>query len=110
MRQYVVDELRSHEVKRAKECVEKYCEPSDITGLYWLRLPEQILIPVQREHRTCMPHCTAVEIGDTWVKFEMLVRSRQRIRCDCVRMAGPEQREFVLHFADRVLDEAEIRV
>ena len=110
MRQYVVDELRADEVEKIKEYLDKYCDLSDMVGLYWLKIPGDILSPTQYEHKSCRPHCAAIELGDKWVKFEMLVRSRQRIRCECVSYATTQQRTFLLSFVDNLLDQTEIRI
>ncbi len=110
MRQYVVDELRPQEVERIRRYVEDTCEPAGIGGIYWLRMPEDLLSPTQYEHKPCQPHCSAIEIGDRYIKFEMLVRSRMKIRCQCVQMATLQQRNFILAFADKMLDELAIKV
>lgn len=110
MRQYVIDELRPEEVARIKTYLDEHCEASDLGGLYWLGLPDDLLSPRQYEHVDCKPHCLAVELGDRWVKFEMLVRSRQRIRCSCVALATQQQRTFLLKFADHLLETADIQV
>ena len=110
MRQYVVDELRADEVEKIKEYLDKYCDLSDMVGLYWLKIPGDILSPTQYEHKSCQPHCAAIELGDKWVKFEMLVRSRQKIRCECVCYATTQQRTFLLSFVDNLLDKTGIRI
>lgn len=110
MRQYVVDELRADEVEKIKEYLDKYCDLSDMVGLYWLKIPGDILSPTQYEHKSCQPHCSAIELGDKWVKFEMLVRSRQKIRCECVCYATTQQRTFLLSFVDNLLDKTGIRI
>ncbi len=110
MRQYVIDELRPHETERIRKYLEGSCEPSELGGLYWLCIPDDLLSPVQYEHNSCQPHCAAIEIGGDYVKFEMLIRSRRKIRCNCVHMATPQQRNFILSFADRVLTDLDINV
>ncbi len=110
MRQYLVDELRKEEVERIRERLSEGLEESDIKGLFWLRMPDDILGPVQHQHSSCGPHCTAVELGDGWLKFELLVRARGRIRCECVGYATEQQRRFVLRFADNLLEECGIVV
>ncbi|MBW1966467.1 MAG: hypothetical protein JRI48_03605 [Deltaproteobacteria bacterium] len=113
MRQYVVDELRPKEVEKIREYLDENCDLSDIEGLYWLKIPDDILSPAQYEHKSCQPHCVAIELGDKWVKFEMLVRSRQKIRwirCKCVSFATHQQRAFLLSFVDNLLDRTGIRI
>jgi hypothetical protein len=109
MRQYVVDELRPEERERIKEYLDTYCELSDIKGLYWIRIPDDMLSSIQCEHRDCQPYCAAVELGDRFVKFEMLIRSRKKIRCKCVGFATPKQRDFLFSFIDTLINETRIR-
>ncbi|MGQ9745372.1 MAG: hypothetical protein ACUVQV_05155 [Dissulfurimicrobium sp.] len=103
MRQYMVDELRQEELNRIRNYLELNCEPSGLGGLYWLHIPEAYLSKTQLEHKSCLPFCTAIEIGSSWVKFEMLIRSRKKIRCNCIAFATSKQRQFILEFADRLL-------
>ena len=110
MRQYVVDELRADEVEKIKEYLDKCCDLSDMVGLYWLKIPDDILSPTQYEHKSCRPHCAAIELGDKWVKFEMLIRSRQKIRCECVSYATIQQRTFLLSFVDKLMEQTGIRI
>ena len=51
-------------------------------GLYWLPLPEDLLSPTQLEHKEQHgPYHLAVEITNTAVKFELLVRSKVNLHC-----------------------------
>ncbi len=108
MRQYVVDELRKNELERASQYLEKHCEPGGVNRLYWLRIPDGLLSELQQEHSSCGPFCVGIEITDDSVVFEMLVRSRQKLRCSCIAYASQAQRQFVLDFADRMIRETEI--
>ncbi len=110
MRQYMVDELRRMELERIRGYLDRHCEASDLGGLYWLHIPDECLSPTQIAHKDCMPFWTAVEMGGSWVKFEMLVRSRKKIRCNCVAFATEDQRDFILKFADKLLAGTEIPV
>lgn len=110
MRQYMIDELRQEELNRIKNYLEFNCEASELDGLYWLHIPENYLNKTQLEHKACMPYSAAIELGGSWVKFEMLIRSRKKIRCNCVALATNEQRQFILEFADRLLLENNIPV
>ncbi|MGC9023175.1 MAG: hypothetical protein ACP5J5_08660, partial [Dissulfurimicrobium sp.] len=108
--QYMVDELRQGELDRIREYLNLTCEPSELGGLYWFHIPERLLDNIQIEHKDCMPFCSAIELGGSWIKFEMLVRSRKKIRCNCVAFATKEQRSFILEFADKLIIENNIPV
>ena len=108
MRQYMVDELRRQEVERIRAYLEKHCDLGGIDNIYWLNIPDDLLSPVQYEHRECRPFSAAVELGKNWVKFEMLIRSRVRIRCKCIHYASGDQQALILRFADKLLRECEV--
>lgn len=111
MRQYMVDELRQDELDRILGYLELNCEASGLGRLYWLHIPDACLSDTQLRHKnSCAPFCAAIETGGSWIKFEMLIRSRKKIRCDCVAFATMEQRAFILEFADRLLLENSILV
>ncbi|NDY43333.1 hypothetical protein G3N55_10835 [Dissulfurirhabdus thermomarina] len=109
MRQYLIDQLRPEEVERVRAELDRACEPAEVGGLYWLEVPEDLLGPEQFAHRECRPHCLAVEVGRDRVSFELLVRSRKKLRCACIAYATPQQRTFLLGFADRVLEAAGVK-
>jgi hypothetical protein len=50
-----------------------------------------------------------VEVDRNSVRFEMLVRSNANLHCDCIAHATPEQRQYILDLADRMLSEEMIR-
>jgi hypothetical protein len=110
MRQYVVDELRPAESKRIEEYLNENSELSDITGLYWVNIPEVLYSGLQAEHQECKPYSAAIELRDEYVKMEMLIRSRNKIRCKCIAFATKDQRDFLLEFMDKLIEETDIKV
>jgi len=108
MRQYVVDELRKNEIERVTSYLEKYCESGGVNRLFWLQLPKELLSDVQAEHKECGPFCIGIEVTDDSVVFEMLVRSRKKLRCSCIAYASDQQRQFILSFADKMIRETEV--
>ncbi len=108
MRQYVVDELRKNELERVEQYLKNHCEAAGVNRLYWLKIPDELLSDIQAEHKDCAPFCIGIEITDDSVVFEMLVRSRQKLRCSCISYASEQQRGFILNFADRLVKETEI--
>ena len=108
MRQYVIDELRGDDLERVLEYLNKHCERSELNNLFWLRIPDDMLSPDQYTHTDCQPHCAGIEVGDRFVSFEMLVRSRKSLKCSCIAFATPQQRQFILSFADRLVEETGI--
>ena len=55
------------------------------------------------------PFCFAVEVGDSWVKFELLIRSRVNFRSPHVSYASRTQRQFILEFVTSMIDELGIK-
>ena len=59
-------------------------------------------------HRDCRPFRFAVEVGekevgDSFLRFEFLIRSREKMRCTCIDYATRQQRDFILAYADRLV-------
>ena len=70
--------------------------------------------PEQFEHQNCRPFRFAVElgepvVGDCFVRFELLIRSEQTMRCACIGYATRQQRDFILGYADRLVEELALR-
>ena len=105
MRQYVLDELSPGELNALKGILKKRLEQGGTDNIFWLNLPDDLLTSIQYEHKACQPYAMAVEVGDTWVKFEELVRSRVNLHCGCIGFATSIQRQFLARFIDSVLDE-----
>ncbi len=98
MRWLVIDELLPGDSIRLAERLDAMELGSGITGLNWLPLPESLLSAIQQEHTaSCGPHVMALEVEDTLVRLELLVRARARLRCDCLHYASPA---LVAHMAD----------
>jgi hypothetical protein len=79
-------------------------------GVYRLQLPEGMLTPTQAEHSGCQPYYFAVELTVKQVSFEFLIRSSNVLRCKCIAYATPEQRDHIIHFADKMLSSLGIRL
>jgi hypothetical protein len=108
MRQYRVDELRPDDVKKLKTYMDEQHGPCQVEGLYWIPLEVALLDHVQKAHIDCRPFCFAVELKPTSIVFELLIRTRNRMRCDCIRYANPAQRERIFQFADSMLQTLKI--
>jgi hypothetical protein len=109
MRSYVLDEISSADIEKAREYLDAQAERSSIEDLYWLTLPRDLLSEEQSRHAECQPYCVAIEVGDDFLRFEFLVRSRVNHRCRCAGYPEEGQREFVMAFADELIRELQIR-
>lgn len=108
MRQFVVDEIPRRHLEGIDVYLKERAVPSGLDKIYWLELPQDLLSPIQREHPDCGPHYLAIELGKDNLKFEFLVRSRQRLRCDCVNYATPVQETFFLNFAHVLIQDLQL--
>jgi hypothetical protein len=109
MRQYTIDEISSDDIQKVRHYLDEHSHRSSIQDLYWLNLKPSLLRGIQLEHAGCQPYCVAIEVGDHFVKFELLIRSGVNHHCGCSRYAEPAQREFVIDFAEKLIGELGIR-
>ena len=109
MRQLLIDELVPEDVAAVIRFLRANAVESGIEGLYWVELTEDLLDPGQFEVKDDQPFCFAVELGDSWVKFELLIRSRTNMRSCETRFASRIQQEFVLKYCDRIIGELGLR-
>ena len=109
MRQFVIDELSPMERDNIDSYLKRTLSPGPMIGLYWLMLPPDLLSASQQGHEDHGPFHLAVEVEQNRVCFEMLVRSQTQMHCSCIAHATPAQRQFVLDFVDRMVEEELIR-
>jgi hypothetical protein len=110
MKQYVVDQLRYPDYEKLKACLDQTYGPAEMGGVYWIGLEPGLLTPVQAEHRECQPFVAAIELQETRLSLELLVRTRNRIRCNCIAYADDPQRSWLIGLVDRMLAQLEISV
>jgi hypothetical protein len=109
MRQYQLDEIARMDIPRVREYLNQHAVASSLDGIWWVDLPEDLLNPEQFSHPDCRPFRFAVELGDDFVRFEFLIRSRATMRCSCIGYATRQQRDFILAFADRLVEGLALR-
>lgn len=109
MRQIVIDELSPMERDNIDSYLKRSLTAGPMIGLYWIVLPPDLLSAAQQGHEEHGPFYMAVEVEQFKVRFELLVRSQSNLHCTCIAHATPAQRQFVLDFVDRMLEEEMIR-
>ena len=102
MKHYRIDELRPNDLEKLKAHLDEQYGPCQVEDLYWVPLEDHLLDEVQKTHSGCQPFCFAVELGPNEIAFELLIRTRNRVRCDCIRYANPVQRDYIIQFADAI--------
>ena len=110
MKQYVIDQLREQDYEKILGFLRDNAEASEFGDIFWVMLPEELYSDTQREHEQCRPFCFAVNLSLKQVDFELLIRSRRMLRCNCIRYAGKKQRDYIIDYADRMLDELKIKI
>ncbi len=110
MKQYVIDQLRQSDFAEIREFLGRNAESTGVEGIYWVNLPAALYSVIQTEHSKCNPFYFAVNLTWNDVAFELLIRSRQVIRCHCIAYATPQQREYIIHFADRMIEELGLKL
>jgi hypothetical protein len=109
MRQYLLDEISRGDILRIREYLNVHALAAGLEDIWWVDLNEDLLSPDQFTHQDCRPFRFAVELGDNFVRFEFLIRSQQTMRCACIGYATRTQRDFILAFADRLVEELGLR-
>jgi hypothetical protein len=110
MKQYVIDQLRWNDYEGVKGYLDAHGEKTVMDGVYWVEVPERLYTAVQSEHVQCQPYYFAVNLAFDRVDFELLIRSRQIMRCNCIAYAVPEQRDYIIGFADEMLELLKIKI
>jgi len=109
MKQYVIDALRPEDFNKIRQFLDEVLEPSHLDQLYWFRLDDKILSPAQADHKECYPFYFAVELQSDRVSFELLVRTKSRVRCSCMAYATESQLSWLIRAVDRVFDRLDIK-
>jgi hypothetical protein len=110
MKQYVIDQLRTSDYDQIQAFLERNTEGTGLEGIYWVNLPRELYSMTQSEHAKCHPFYFAIHLTWNDVAFELLIRSRQVIRCGCIAYATPPQRDYIIGFGDRVIEELHLKL
>ncbi len=109
MRQIVIDELSPLERDNIDSYLKRSLKQGPMIGLYWLVLPDELLSEEQQGHDECSPFYLGVEVEQQRVRFELLVRSESNLHCSCISHTNSAQRQYVLDFIDKMVEEEHIR-
>lgn len=108
MRSYLIDELSRQDMARVLDFLHQNTRPSALEGVFWGRLPEDLLSEQQYAHRGCRPHVFAIETGEDWIKLEFFLRSLADMRCPCAGYATRSQRDFIIRFAHGMIQDLDL--
>ena len=108
MKQYVVDEIRLADHDKIKTYLDKTFGPAEMGSIYWLPVDAELLSDKQKAHVECQPFYLALELEEDRLACELLVRTRNRVRCDCIAYATEHQRNWAVNVVDAVFERLEI--
>ncbi len=108
MKQYVIDELRPADMESVKTYLDDTFGPAAMGSIYWIQLPDDILSEIQKSHAACQPFFFAVDLDETHLACEFLVRTKNAVRCSCIGYATPLQREWLMGQIDAVFEKLDI--
>jgi hypothetical protein len=109
MKQYVIDELRPADQEKIKTYLDENYGPCELGGVYWIPLDPQYLSETQSEHTACQPFYFALELLPHALACELLVRTRERVRCGCIAYADQRQREWIMELIDTMFERLDIK-
>ncbi len=109
MKQYVIDELRPADYKALQTYLDEQYGPSEMDGIYWIPVAADILTDIQSEHLECRPQYFTVDLDGNRLACEFLVRSKNRVRCDCIHYATVSQRNWLIELIDNIFNRLQIK-
>ena len=111
MRSYLIEEIDPSDMSKITAALEEKAYKKPMDDIFWIAVPQNLLSAEQKDHHSqCGPHYMAVETGQNWIKLELLVRCREKIRCDCICYADARQRESMIEYMDQLIRNQDVRV
>jgi hypothetical protein len=108
MKQYVIDELRPQDSNKIREYLDETFGAAEMGNIYWVPLATDMLTEIQREHVDCQPFYFAIALEPNRCALELLVRTKNRIRCACIGYATREQRIWIMEAVDAIFERLDI--
>jgi hypothetical protein len=108
VKSYLIDEIGAEDVLRIRRFLAETAIASGMDSLFWVKVPDSLLTPLQREHLPCRPHVIAVETGERFVKAELYLRTLRDMRCPCQAYCTLQQAQFIMERLNEMLKELSI--
>ena len=109
MKQYVIDELRPADQKKIKEYLDAHFGPAEMGDIYWIPVEPSLYTETQACHADCHPLYFALELDEAALTVELLVRTKKKIRCDCICYATADQFLWLVRVVDAIFERLEIK-
>jgi len=110
MKQYVIDELRLADFEKIRSYFDVNFKHSGIENLYWITLDRDILTDNQAAHIQCHPFYFAVDLSPERLSCELLVRTRNSLKCSCMDYATEKQRNWFISLIDSIFEQLAIKI
>jgi hypothetical protein len=105
MRSILFDELNNNEINNINNYLTKNTKNSNIDGLFWLILPNNILtVEQQKINIKHGPYKIAIEIGKSWLKFELLIRTSNITNIGS-SIVNNIQLDYIYNFANNLAEQ-----
>jgi len=109
MRSYLIDEISPQDMEKISNFLKKNAVSSSLEKVFWIQIPDELLTEIQLQHKDCRPHMCALELGRDWIKLELYVRSLKNMRCTCAAYCTAKQRDFIIAYANKMIEELGVR-
>ncbi len=104
MRQYRIDDLRVEDHEKIKGWLEETFERASVAGVYWVPVEEALLTELQASHVDCLPMYMTVVLEEDHLSGELLLKTRKKMKCDCMGYADRDQRNRFIDMIDTALE------
>jgi hypothetical protein len=108
MKQYVIDELRPGDHHKIKKYLDETYGSAEMGGIYWVPIATEVLTEIQHEHADCQPFYVAMDLEEDRLALELLVRTKNRVRCACIGYASKDQRDWIMSALDAIFEKLNI--
>ena len=108
MKQYIIDELRDEDFNALKTYLAKHYGAAAMGAIFWIPIENGLLTDVQKSHPECQPHYFAADLEENRLACELLVRTKSRMRCDCIRYATEAQRNWLIALIDDIFNQLDL--
>jgi len=105
MKQFVIDELRPADYTKLKKYLDENLGADALEGIYWLPLEPEIFSGIQTRHKDCKPFYFAIDLEPDRVIIELLVRTKNRVRCACITYATEAQCTWLMRRIDQIFEQ-----
>ena len=111
MRSYLIDEVSAENMEQIERHLTEKGFKGPLDHIYYIPFPQEKLNDEQQQHYgECGPYMLVLETGRNWLKLELLVRGRGKLRCSCISYCTPEQRQQMIDFLDNFIRELDIPI